>query len=128
MLSAIPVALVALPMAVGMGLATSKFLRFAAFGALVVREMTRRYPTGEGPLSIKRRVTITPGPDLGGLVFNLAQVYPELKVFENTRFTMTMTELRSFGFLLESAASNSAGVPALVDYMERFPRKELIHP
>ncbi len=124
MFSVIPVALVALPAAVGMGLASSKFLRFAAIAVLVVREMTRRYPTGEGPLSIKRRIQVAEGGGLGGLVFELAQVYPDLKPFENTVFNMTTTELKSFGLLVEAVAANQSAVPALADFMERFPRKE----
>jgi hypothetical protein len=123
MFSVIPVSLVAMPLAVARFLAMSRTVRVTAVLAMVIRESTRGYQPGEGPLSLKMPVAVAPGKGMGGILHDLASEHKELESFKGSTFRVTTTEAKSLGLLVEAAVASPTAVPALVDWLEKFPRR-----
>lgn len=121
MLSTVGVALVATPLAAAKLLLNNKFVRYAAVISLVAYASTRNYRSGEGPLSLKMPVRMSPGKGLGAMLYELSENSEDLRAFRDITFLMTRSEAVSIGLLIQAAFSNEDAVPALVDFLVNFP-------
>lgn len=115
MLSAVPVAFIAVPYTAARLVLTSKVVRIGALLLLGALVATRGYRHGEGPLSPKMPVTVTPGKGIGGILHDLT------KRFRGVTFLMTRSEVTSLSHLIDVALVNVAALPALEDFLTYFP-------
>lgn len=115
MLSAIPVAFVTVPLTVARLILTSNAIRIGAFLLLGAHLASRGYRVGEGPLSPKMPVTVSPGKGIGGAVYSLT---PK---FHGVTFRMTKSEANSLYHLIEASLDTASAIPALEDFLHYFP-------
>lgn len=123
MLSKLGVSLVVGPYAIAKLILASRMVRFAAILTTIAYVSSRNYRRGEGPLSVKMTVNIVPGEGMGGTIYLLSELCEELKKFRGTIFNMTRSEANSLGILIQASVYSAEALPALVDFLHNFPRK-----
>lgn len=123
MLSRIGVSLVAAPYAIAKLLIASRIARLAALLTMIAYISSRNYRPGEGPLSVKIPIEITAGEGIGGIIYDLSEQCKELRDFRGATFRMTKSEAVSLGTVLQATLDSSSALPALVDFLQNFPRR-----
>lgn len=123
MLSKLGVSLVAMPLTIAKLVVASRTAKIAAILTLIVYVSSRDYRPGEGPLSLKIPITITPEEGLGGILYELSTRCRGLQDFRETTFRITRSEAQSIGILVQAALESDSALPALVDFLRNFPRK-----
>lgn len=122
MFSMAGVSLVAMPYAIARLLVSSRVVRIAAVLSLIAYASSRNYRPGEGLLSPKVSIHIVAGPGIGGILYEQAREYQELAVLQGRTFHLTESETKSLGILIEAVQASSLAVPALLDFIQHFPR------
>lgn len=121
-MNVVGVSLVAIPYAIAKLIVRSKFIRVGAILSLIAYASTRNYRRGEGPLTPKMVIQISPGEGIGGLIFSWGEVSPVLKKMRGRIMKLTQSEAESLGAIVHTVQQYFPALPILEDWIARFPR------